>query len=167
MAADVVLQVAIAPQGALVRLSAAINQRPKRAFGVLKTDKEFIGAVADDQFEIWERGQRAVHAVGRVAGRSGGTRIEMRFALSPTARVLLALFWALYLVVAGGIAVQPPDVEVSLDEIVIATIGAVVLGILFAGAARRQRADLRAFVEGVYSDVRRDPSLDRPVDGVR
>ena len=167
MPAEWSLDVAIAPDGAINRLGAAINQRPRRAFGVLKTDKEFIGGVAGDHFEIWERSQRAVHAVGKVAGRSGGTRIEMRFPLSPTTRVLLVLFWALYLVVAGGIAVQVPDADLSLEEVFVAAAGAALLGILFAGAAQRQRTDLRTFVEGLFSDVRRDSLLDRPVDGVR
>ena len=147
---EFVLDVDVAPAGALTRLAAAINQRPKRAFGVLKTTNEYVGVVTEDAFEIWERRQRAVHAVGRVVPRRGGTRIEVRSAISPPTRVLLALFFGLYVAVAVGIALRSPDPAVTIDEIIIAAAGLIVLGVLFISAARRQRADLRAFLEGLF-----------------
>ena len=143
--------VGIAPDAALARLEAAINQRPKRAFGVLKTQNEFIGAIVGDRFEVWERRQRAVHAVGLVRPRGRGARIEARFVIPPLTRALLVLFFALYVVVAVGIASQPPDSGLSTQELVIAAIGAAVTGALFYGAARRQRTDLAGFLRTVFS----------------
>jgi len=46
MAPDWLVDVGIAPEAALARLEAALSQRPRRAFGVLKTQNEFIGAIA-------------------------------------------------------------------------------------------------------------------------
>ncbi len=155
MTADWSLDVAIAPDGALQRLGAAINQRPKRAFGVLKTQKEFVGGVAGDFFEIWERSQRAVHAVGRVSPLSGGTRVEMRFLFPPITKALIVVFFALYVVAAGSFAVRASDATTALVDVAVGGGGAVVLTILFTSAARQQRADLRAFVERVFDDVPR------------
>lgn len=155
MAPDWALELGIAPEAALARLGAAINQRPKRAFGVLKTQKEFVGGVAGDFFEIWERSQRAVHAVGRVQPHSGGTRIEMRFLFPPITKVLIVVFFALYGVAATGVAIGARDVTLALADVAIGLGGAVVLTILFTSAARQQRADLRAFVERVFGDVPR------------
>jgi hypothetical protein len=151
MAPDWRLDVGIAPEAALARLEAAINQRPKRAFGLLKTENEFIGAIAQDRFEVWERRQRAVHAVGLARARRGGTRIEANFVIPPLTRGLLVAFFALYVVVVVGIASRPPDSALSAQELVIAASGAAVTGGLFYGAARRQRADLAVFLETVFS----------------
>jgi hypothetical protein len=149
------LDVAIAPEAALARLGGAINQRPKRAFGVLKTQKEFVGAIASEHFEIWERSQRAVHGVGRFLPVSGGTRVEMRFLVPPITKALLVMFFALYVVAVGGFVVGARDATVALANVTFGIGGAVILAILFASAARRQRADLRAFVERVFGDVTR------------
>lgn len=149
------LNVAIAPDGALDRLTAAINQRPKRAFGGLRTQKEFVGAVVGGQFEIWERSQRAVHAVGRIQPASGGTRIEMRFVFPPITKALILVFFALYLAAAGSFAIRAPDATRSILDGAIGAGGAVVLVILFTTAARQQRSELRAFVERVFGDVPR------------
>jgi hypothetical protein len=148
------LDVGIAPDAALARLQAAIDQRPKRAFGVLKTENEFIGAIAQDQFEVWERRQRAVHAVGQARARRGGTRIEARFVIPPLTRGLLVAFFVLYFVVVAGIASQPPDPGLSPQELLVAATGAAVTGGLFYGAARRQRADLAGFLETVFKERR-------------
>lgn len=153
---DWTLDLGIAPEAALVRLEAAINQRPRRAFGVLKTENEFIGAVAGERFEIWERRQRAVHAVGLARPRRGGTRIEARFVIPPLTRGLLVAFFVLYVVVVVGIASRPPEPGLSLQELVIGASGAAVTGGLFYGAARRQRADLVQFLGTVFS-ARREP----------
>ena len=154
MTPDWLLDVGLAPEAALARLEAALSQRPKRAFGVLKTENEFIGAIAKDRFEVWERRQRAVHAVGLARPRRGGTRIEARFVIPPLTRGLLVLFFVLYVVVVAGIASQPPDPGLSAQELVIAASGALVTGALFYGAARRQRADLVAFLEAVFTERR-------------
>ncbi|HUG05959.1 MAG TPA: hypothetical protein VMQ78_05440, partial [Candidatus Limnocylindria bacterium] len=99
MAPDWSLDVGIPPDAALQRLAAAINQRPKRAFGLLKTENEFVGAIARRDFEVWERRQRAVHAVGTARAKTGGTRVEVRFVIPPLNRALLLVFSALYVVV--------------------------------------------------------------------
>src|SRR2546426_6834398 len=152
---DLVLEVAIAPAAALTRLSGAINRKRQRAFGILKTQNEYVGHVGDDGFEIWERQQRAVHAIGRVIGQRGGARIEVSFVLPMRTRVLIVLFFGLYFVVAIGIALRPPDTIVSFEELVVAFGGAALLVGIFVLAARGQRADLRTFVESVFTDVPR------------
>jgi hypothetical protein len=152
MAPDWLLDLGMAPEAALARLEAAINQRPRRAFGVLKTENEFIGAVAQDRFEIWERRQRAVHAVGVARRRRGGARVEARFVIPPFTRGLLVAFSVLYVVVVVGIASQPPDSALSAQELVIAATGAAVTAALFYGAARRQRADLAGFLDKVFGE---------------
>jgi hypothetical protein len=155
MAPDWLLDVGVAPEAALARLEAAINERPKRAFGVLKTQNEFIGAIAQDRFEVWERRQRAVHAVGLARPKRGGTRIEANFVIPPLTRGLLVVFFVLYVVVVVGITSQPPDPGLSAQELVIAAMGAAVTAALFYGAARRQRADLAGFLETVFKEGRR------------
>ena len=155
MAPDWLLDVGIAPEAALARLEEAINQRPRRAFGVLKTQNEFIGAIAQDRFEVWERRQRAVHAVGLTRPKRGGTRIEANFVIPPLTRGLLVAFFVLYVVVVAGIASQPPDPGLSAQELVIAASGAAVTGALFYGAALRQRRDLARFLETVFKERQR------------
>ncbi|MEO8633500.1 MAG: hypothetical protein ABI466_09065 [Chloroflexota bacterium] len=154
MAPDWLLDVGVAPEAALARLEAAINQRPRRAFGVLKTQNEFIGAIAQGRFEVWERRQRAVHAVGLARPKRGGTRIEASFVIPPLTRGLLVAFCVLYVLVVLGIASQPPDPALSAQELVIAAVGAAVTGALFYGAARRQRRDLAGFLETVFKESR-------------
>lgn len=149
------LEVAIAPAAGLTRVAGAINRKRQRVLGILKTQNEYVGHVGDDRFEIWERQQRAVHAFGRVIGQRGGTRIEVRFGLPLRTRVLIAVFFGLYFVVAIGIASRPPETIGSLEELIVAIGGAALLVGIFVLAARRQRADLRAFVEGVFTDVPR------------
>ena len=147
------LDVAIAPDAAIGRISANINRRGKRAFGVLKTANEFVGVVAQRDFEIWEKQKRAIHARGRVVARSSGSRIEVTFVVPTLTRLLLGLFFFLYALVAIGIATQPPDPSVSLGEVVIALAGVAVLVTLFVIGARSQRTDLRGFLERVFEDV--------------
>src|SRR6266566_4260094 len=106
MTGNLSLDVGTAPPGALTRISAAINRRPKRVFGVLKIENEYVGYVRADRFEIWERRQRAVHAVGTVAARGGGSHIEVRFVLPTRTRVLVVLFFALYAVVAVELSLR-------------------------------------------------------------
>jgi len=153
--ADFVLEVAIAPAAALTRISGLINRKRQRVLGILKTQNEYVGHVGDRGFEIWERQQRAVHAFGRVIAQRGGTRIEVTFGLPMRTRVLIAVFFGLYAVVAIGIALRPPDAVVTVEELLVAIVGAAILAVIFSAAARRQRADLRAFLESVFTDVPR------------
>ena len=149
------VDLSIAPQGALDRIAANINRRGKRALGLLKTENEFVGVVADQQFEIWERQKRAVHARGRVAARSRGSRIEVTYYIPLRTRVLLGVFFILYLLVALGIATRAQDPSVSPMELLVTGAGAAILGTLFFTGARSQRADLRGFLERVLDGVGR------------
>lgn len=149
---DQVLDVPAAPAAALATVKRSINKRGRRLFGILKTEKEFVGQVFDGGFEIWERQQRAVHLVGLVRARRGGTRVELRYALAPVTRVVMVVFFVLYFVGTVGLSLREPDPAVSVTEILAIVLGAVVLGVGFAYAARRQRADLEAFAARVLSD---------------
>ena len=149
------LDLAIAPEGALSRISASVNQRGKSAFGVLKTSNEYVGVVAGQEFEIWERQKRAVHARGRVAARARGSRLEVTFKVPVRTRVLLGVFFVLYGLAAFGIATQPQEPSVSPMDLLIAVAGAAVLVALFVASARSQRADLRGFLEHVFEGVGR------------
>jgi len=155
MAHDALFDLAIAPEGALQRIASAINRPKKRAFGVLKTENEYVGFVLDDGFEIWERSGRAIHARGSVRARRGGTRVEVHFAPPRFTQVLVGLFFVLYALAAAGIATQPPGTDVSAVEILIALAGAGVLAAIFAAGAARQRADLSGFLERTFSEVLR------------
>jgi hypothetical protein len=146
---------AIAPDGALQRISAAINRPKKRSFGVFKMENEYIGFIREDTFEVWERQGRAVHGLGSIRGRRGGSRIEVRLMLPPRTKALVALFFTLYVIVAVGIATQPPRADLSVEEVAIAVAGAAVLAGIFAASAAKQRADLRRFIERVFADVTR------------
>ncbi len=149
------LEVAAAPQGALIRISAGLNRRPKRLLGVLKVENEFVGYVHGDRFEIWERRQRAVHAIGTVRPRAGGSHIEVRFVLPMRTRVLLVAFFALYAVVAAGLALGSSNDAVTVEKLLVAGLGGFALAVIFAAAALRQRSDLRGFVERLFGDVPR------------
>lgn len=155
MTPDLSLDVATAPQGALTRISAGINRKPKRVFGVVKVENEYVGYVQADRFEIWERRQRAIHAVGTVSGRAGGSHIEVRFVLPMRTRILAVLFFALYAVVALGLALRSPEDAITTEELLATVGGAAVLGAIFVLAAVRQRSDLRGFVERLFGDVPR------------
>ncbi len=153
MTPDRTLDVAIAPEGAIARVSAAINRPKKRALGVFKVENEYVGVVQGLEFEIWERHQRAVHAIGQVRGKRGGSRIELRTFLPPRTRTLLGLFFALYAIIAIGLASQGVDPTVTSEEFVIAVGGGALLVFIFTVSARRQSADLRAFVERLFRDA--------------
>jgi hypothetical protein len=149
------LDVAAAPQGALTRISAGINRRPKRLLGVLKVENEYVGYVHGDRFEIWERRQRAVHAVGTVQPRGGGSHIEVRFVLPMRTLVLVAVFFALYAAVAAGLALGSSNDAGMVEKLLVAALGAVALVVIFVAAGLRQRSDLRGFVERLFADVPR------------
>ena len=149
------LEVAIAPDGALQRIAGAINLPKKRSFGIFKLEKEFLGFIREDTFEIWERQGRAVHGFGQIRARRGGSRIDVRLQLQVRTKILVGIFFALYIAVAVGIATQPPATEVSAEDLGIALVGLAVLAGFFAASAAQQRADLRRFIERVFSDVAR------------
>jgi hypothetical protein len=155
MTADLSLDVAAAPEATLARISSGINKRSKRLLGVLKVENEYIGYVHGDRFEIWERRQRAVHAMGIVRGRKGGTHIDVRFLVPMRNRVLVIVFFILYGLVAVGLAIRSPEDTLTIQELVAAIGGAFVIGVIFIVAALRQRADLRGFVERIFSDAPR------------
>ena len=155
MSDDWSLDVAIAPAGAMAKIAAAIDRPRKRAFGVLKTENEFVGFTHNDTFEIWERQKRAIHGRGTVRGLRGGSHIEMRIATRGATKVLVGVFFALYALVALGIATQPPKPDIGFEEIAIAVGGAVLLAVIFAAGAAQQRADLRRFLERTFTEVPR------------
>ena len=155
MAQGGTLDIGIAPEAALERLRAAINLPKRRAFGILKTQNEFVGFAHEGRFEIWERQGRAVHAAGTVKARRGGSHIEMRVALQRQTRILVGLFFALYALAAIGIATQSPGSAITLEELVIALGGAAVMAAIFAASGHKQSADLRSLVDGVFRDVPR------------
>jgi hypothetical protein len=155
MSDDWSVNVAIAPAGAMAKIASAINQPKKRAFGVLKTENEFVGFIRDDTFEIWERQKRAIHGRGTIRGLRGGSRIEMRLAPRRPTKVLVVTFFALYALVAVGIATQPPRPDIGIEEVAIALGGAVLLAVIFAAGAAQQRADLQRFLERTFSEVPR------------
>jgi len=150
-----VLDVSVAPEGALARLSSAINRPKKRALGLFKLENEFVGVVRASEFEIWERRQHAIHARGRMRGRRGGTRIEMRFVLPTRQRVLVMVFFALYAALALGLTFQPTAPAETGTRVIAAIAGALAIALIFFVGARRQRADLRAFVERLFGDLPR------------
>ena len=155
MSDDWSLDVAIAPTGAMAKIAAAINRPKKRAFGVLKTENEYVGFTRDDRFEIWERQGRAVHGVGTIRGRRGGSRIQVRLVLPRIRKIVIGVFFVLYVLAAAGIATQPPRPDIGIEEVAIAVGGAVVLAAIFGAGAARQRADLRRFLEQTFSEVPR------------
>jgi hypothetical protein len=149
------LDVAIAPAGATAKIAAAINRPRKRAFGVLKTENEYVGFIRDDTFEIWERQGRAVHGLGTIRGRRGGSRVEVRLVLPRIRKIVIGVFFVLYMLVAVGIATQPPRPDIGIEEVAIAVGGALLLAAIFAAGAARQRADLQRFLERTFSEVPR------------
>ena len=149
------LDVAIAPAGASAKIASALNRPKKRAFGVLKTESEFVGFVRDDTFEIWERQGRAIHGLGSIRGRRGGSRVEVRLVLPLIRKVVIAVFYVLYAIVALGIATQPPRPDISIEEFAVAVGGGVLLAAIFTASAARQRADLKGFLERTFSEVPR------------
>jgi hypothetical protein len=155
MSDDWSLDIAIAPAGAMAKITSAINRPKKRAFGVLKTENEFVGFTRDDTFEIWERQKRAIHGRGTVRGLRGGSRIEVRLAPRGITKALVGVFFALYALVAAGIATQPPRPAITIDEILVSLAGAALLAGIFAVGAAQQQADLQRFLERTFSDVPR------------
>lgn len=149
----VALDVRLAPEAVAGRIASAINRPPRRAFGLLKTENEFVGIVRGTEFEIWERRNHAVHAVGIVQGRRGRSRVELRTRLTPRTRWQLALFFALFALAVVAFALTPSDRPPLLPTPLVGVAGAAVLGAVFYVGANRQRADLERFVRSILADV--------------
>ena len=153
VADDLALDVRLAPAAVAERIASAINRPPRRAFGLLKTENEFVGVVRGTEFEIWERRSHAVHAVGSVRGRRGGSRLELRTRVTPRTRVQLVLFFALFALAVLLFALTPSERPPLLPTPLIGLVGAAVLGAVFYLGTGRQRADLERFVRGLFADV--------------
>jgi hypothetical protein len=152
--AEFSLEVAIAPDAAVARVKSAINLPKRRILGVIKTQAEYVGVVEGRRFEIWERRQRAIHAVGEARGIAGGTRIGVRFRLAPPARVLIVLFFLLYALAAAGLATQPSAPDVSALDAIVSLAGGLFFGVLFYASARAQRRALERLIADVLSERR-------------
>ncbi len=145
----------------LERIRAAMNRKPKRLFGILRVESEFIGFVRDDSFEVWDRYRHAVHAYGRVRGRRGGTRIELSASVTRRTIVLMTIFFALF--AAAAIELGSSSPAGTMPALVISAAGALATAGIFFASARQQQAQLGRFVRGIFRDelVEREPSSQR------
>ena len=143
----------MAPDAAVARVRNAINRRPKRVLGVLKVEREYVGVAGGHEFEIWEKRDHAIHAVGRLRGQRGGTRIEIAFTLGRRTRAFLVVLFAGYAIAVVGILQLPVEGSAPVPPLIIAVAGAVVLAGGFLINARRQRSYLGRFVSGLFADV--------------
>lgn len=144
------MEVPATPEALASRLRSRLNQRPKRALGVLKVSDEWIGAVHGDQFAVWERRQHAMRAQGRIRGVRGGSRVEARIALTRRSTVLMAVFFLLFFVGAVGILSQPEGLGISPATLVIAVLAGSATLLGFWIGSLRQRAALRSFLADVF-----------------
>jgi hypothetical protein len=151
---DLVLDLEISPRDARERLAAAINRKPRRVLGVLKIESEFVGVVASGEFEIWERRQHAVHAHGRIEKSPAGSTIGANFSLTSRTRILLVVFFVLYLLLGVGIVSRAPDATAPIPPWVALLGGGLALAGLFLVAARQQRGALRRFVTATFAEAR-------------
>lgn len=149
---DLVLDVPVAPEALASRLRGRINQRPKRAFGVLKVSDEWIGVVQGTTFAVWERRQHAMRAQGRIRGQRGGSRIEARIALTRRSAVLMIVFFALFGVAALAILSRPEGLGISPATIVLAFVAGLATLVVFWIGSLRQRAALRRFLTSVFAE---------------
>ncbi len=145
----------------LERIRAAMNRKPKRLFGILRVEAEFIGFIRDDRFEVWDRYRHAVHAYGQVRGQRGGSRIELTASLTRRTVVLIGIFFALFAAAAVELGSTSP--VGPLSALLIVAAGALVTAGIFIGSARQQRAQLGRFVRGIFRDelVEPEPSSQR------
>ncbi len=144
------LLVPVAPEVAALRIARSINLPKRRLFGLLKTQREFVGVVEGLEFEIWERQARAVHAVGRVRGVRNGSRIEASFAMPTRTRVMIGAFFVLFVPATTAIAASRSQ-GFGLDSLIVLATGTLAVVALFALSAVRQRRDLSAFIAQVFA----------------
>ena len=150
IAEDLVMEVPIAPEALASRLRGRLNQRPKRALGILKVSDEWIGVVHGNEFAVWERRQHAMRAQGRIRGVRGGSRVEARIALTRRAAVMTVVFFVLFAVGAVGVLSQPEGLGISPATLVIALLAGFGTLLVFWIGSLRQRAALRAFLADVF-----------------
>lgn len=148
---DYVIDVLAAPEALSERLRAAINTRPRRVLGVFKVRSEWIGAVAGNEFVVWEKQGHATRASGRIRGRRGGSRVEARISVTRRTRVLGVIFFALFAVAAGGLLAREEGLGGDPAGVVVAVAGGVATLVFFWSAALRQRAALRRFLSDVFA----------------
>lgn len=144
--------VAVAPEALASRLGRAINQKPKRMLGVLKVTSEWIGVVAGHEFVVWERQGHATRAIGTIKGRRGGSRVDVRIGITKRTRILTVVFFALFIAASLGILTRQEGLGIEPSGLAVAALGAFVTLTLFWSASLRQRAALRAFLDGVLSE---------------
>ena len=148
------LEVPLAPEGVLSRVRDGINRPPKRTLG-LKMGPEFVGVVQGNAFEIWERGQHAVHLLGQVKGVRGGSRVELRTSMSLRTKVFVVVFFVIFVAVAWGFATLPSDRPAPAF---VAPLGALTGGaaaaLIIWHSARSQRRALRKFVGSLLGEER-------------
>ena len=142
----------IAPEALSSRLRAAINNRPRRMFGVLKVGSEWVGVVAGNEFVVWEKQGHATRATGRIKGRRGGSRVEAVIAVTGRTRILTVVFFALFVIASLGLLAREEGLGIGPSGLAVAAVGAFVTLTLFWSASLRQRAALRAFLDGVFRE---------------
>lgn len=147
-----VRDVDVAPEALVSRLRGAINNRPKRALGVLKVSAEWIGVVRDNEFRVWERQGHATRATGRITARRGGAHIEADIGITRRTRAMTIVFFALFAVGALGVLAREGGLGIGPPGLAVAALGAMVTLTLFWSASLRQRAALRAFLDAVFSE---------------
>ena len=150
IAEDLVIEISVAPEALASRLRGRLNQRPKRALGILKVSDEWIGVVHGNEFAVWERRQHAMRAQGRIRGVRGGSRVEARIALTRRSAVMMVVFFVLFAVGAVGVLSQPEGLGISPATLVIALLAGFGTLIVFWVGSLRQRAALRAFLADVF-----------------
>lgn len=149
---DYVLDVAAAPEALASRLRSAISTRPKRALGVLKVSAEWVGIVAGNEFVVWEKQQHATRAIGKIHGRRGGSRVEVRIEVTRRTWILITVFFGLFMFASAGLLTREEGLGVGPAGLTVAALGAFVTLSLFWSASLRQRAALRAFLSAVLGD---------------
>jgi hypothetical protein len=155
---EYVRDVAIAPETLASRLRAAINVRPKRALGVLKVHSEWVGIVAGTEFAVWERQQHATRATGKIRARRGGSRVQARIEVTRRTRILLAVFFALFVVGSLGMLSLEEGLGTGPTGLSVAAFGGFVMVTLFWSTSLRQRAALKAFLNEVFRAAEGDGS---------
>jgi hypothetical protein len=147
-----VFEVDVAPEALSARLRTAINKQPKRMFGVLKVSSHWVGAISGNEFAVWEKQQHATRAEGRIRGRRGGSRIEVRIGVTRRAQFLVAVLLILFFAASLGILTREGSLGLGPTGLGVAALGAVVTLTVFWSAALSQRAALRRFLNQVFRE---------------
>ncbi len=70
-------------------------------------------------------------------------------------RVLIALFFLVYAIAAGGLTFREGGPLGPVEELVVASVGGLAIAAIFGLARARQRSDLRDFVDSVFREIAR------------